>query len=574
MNDTIHRGRPISRLSWKLGAVLTMSLWASLSPVQAQSPPGVPPAPGYGGGYPGYGGGYAPPGPAGPVPLPSNPQYYEYLPPSRGWDDAIESPLDRFLKQAIRQTYGRFDYLLWSTSDPGNNIIGGPGKRLRDNVGFNSPAYIDPIRGPEIIGFGDDYPIRNPLLVNHTGYKVLIQTWQNSQDSVADTDNDGNIFDLGDVNNIDVFPRITNNAKSDMLAGIGSDFLFSTGDPTATPLDAAQVAVMAVGQLADASAFNLGGSNGFRGAIGLNTTFGAIETSFFVLDKSRAGFGFSPIPAGLIGVPVQGGGNVPSDPLVIPILVNGQMAPDVFDNNGNLITDSNNYYLMFNESYGVTFESQSWGFAPNIFWTLNENPGLFKVSGALGFRYFDFREKMLQRGTFTNIEDLADYTYESEFTDDRLATTIDSTTVNQVYGPQAGIRAELGDERLKFGVDAHVMLGANTHEATVGATNVLFTGDNNFTRDRSTSFTAGFETVVDARVRLREHVTLTVGYNFMYFSSVTRPHDNVYYNVEATPVVDPPVGGPDFTYENDFTVNKKRQAVNLNGLSVGLLIDW
>jgi len=568
MNDTIHSGRPISMLSWKYGAVLTLSLWASMSAVQAQAPPGSMPP------YQGYGGTYPPPGAGGAMPLPSNPQYYEYLPPGRGWDDAIESPLDRFLKQAVRQSYGRFDYLLWKTSNPGDNIIGGPGKRLRENVGFNTPAYLDPIRGPEIIGFGDDYPIRNPLLVNHPGYKVLIQTWESSQAEVADTNADGNIFDLGDTNDIDVFPRITNIAKSDMLAGLSSDVIFSTGDPSSATLDAAQVAVMAIGQLADASAFNLGDTNGFRGVIGLNTTFGAIETSFFVMGQAQAGFTFQPIPSGLIGVPVQGGGLTPNDPLVIPILVNGQMAPDVFDDSGNLITDSNNYYLIFNESYNVAFQSQSWGFAPNVFWTLNENPGLFKVSGALGFRYFDMREKMLQRGTFTNNEDDADYTYESEFTGDRLVTNIDSTTVNQVYGPQAGIRAELGDDRFKLGVDAHLMLGANTHEATVAARNVLFEGDNNFTRDASTHFTTGFETIVDARIRLREHVTLSVGYNFMWFSSVTRPHDNIYYNVEATPVVDPPVGGPDFTYNNDFVVDKKRQSVNLNGLSVGLLIDW
>jgi len=514
---------------------------------------------------------YPPPGSMGGVPLPTRPQYYEMM-PDRSQDN-IESPLDRLLKQSIRQTYGRLDYLNWQISNPGFGVIGAPGKKLLDGEGFQTPSYIDPVRGPEQIGFGEEYPIRNPLLTNYDRSLVLIQTWESNPDELTDTDGDGNIFDLGDTNDLDIFPRITNQAKSDMLSGLDPNIMFSTGDPTANPIDPAQVAVLGIGQLANTNEFSLDDNNGFRGVVGLHTSFGALETGFFVLDKARSSLNYQAISSGLIGVPDQGGVFNPSDPLVIPVLVNDQMAPDVYDSEGNVVTDSNNYYIVFNESYNAYYESEAWGLNPQVVLSLYERPDRFRFSGLLGFRYFDFREQMLQVGSFSNDDTLADLTYENEVNED-FTSTINSTTLNRVYGPEAGVRAELGDERLSFGVDAKVMLGANTHEAVVAVDDLLFVGDDNYTKQSSTHFSTGFDLLVDARLRVTKHMSLTVGYNFLWFNAITRPHENIYYNIDAEAVEDPPEGGPDYTYENDVVVNKKKSSVSLSGLSVGLLIDW
>lgn len=619
MNDTIHSSRSISVLGWNFSAVLILLLGSSLSPAQAQAPPGMTPV---------YGaqpyGAYS----AGPPPqyqLPERPQYYEYLPDNRFGGDYVESPIDRLLKQTLRQTYGRMEYLNWSISNPGDSVIGGPGKRLTENYGFNTPAYIDPVRGPNPDinpEFLDSYPIRNPLLTNHNRDKVLIQAWetngwtrtdQSRPNQLLDDDGDGNVYDLTDIynnatgelvaggdgfyddtNDIDIFPRISNAAKSSMLAGTDTDIIFSSGgiNATDTDPDAAQVAVLAVGQLANTGDFNLNSNNGFRGLVGLDTSFGALETNFFVIEKARSHFEYIPIQPGFIGVPGGDGtaGGSSRDPQVIPILVNDQIAPNVYDQDGILVTDSNNYYIIFNDAYNVTFESQAWGFAPNIYWTLYDRPDRLRFSSSLGFRYFDFREGMYQWGRYTTSENDADFAYDDElvepgdYTEEyidsegetayRLDSTINSNTINRVYGPQAGFRAELGDDRIKFGFENNLMLGANTSEATVMVDDLLYVGDDNFTKQNSTNFSLGYEMLVDARLRITNHMTLTVGYNFMYFNNITRPHDNIYYNVDATAVPIADHTGEDYTYENDVIVDKKKTSVNLSGVSVGVLIDW
>ncbi len=547
--------------------------------LNAQGPPGVVQA------YREYPAGYDPRGQIQQVQLPRRAQYYEYLPSRRGWDDRRESPLDRFLKQSFRQTYGRVEYLNWSYSDPGSGFIGSSGKKLGDGEGFSGPAFID---GARLTDAGAT-ALQNIALKNAADGKVLIQTWEANQRELIDADSDGIFYDVIDVinnatgaagpdgindddNDLDIFPRLTNAEKELMLTG-AANALFTTGDVLGSDTGPSQVAVLAVGQLAPLSAFQLDNNNGFRGVFGVDLTFGAMETDFFVMNKSKSGYQFVPIPTGLIGAPGAGGG-AGVDPLVIPVTVNGAIAPDVFDDAGNLVTDSNNYYLIYNDSYIVNYETESWGVSQSMFWTLRERPDRFRVSSSLGFRYFDFREQMIQRGSFSNDPAVAEYFYNSELGSD-LNSTIDSVTKNQVYGPTAGIRARVGDEQFSFGVDTKVMLGLNTYDAKVSVDDLLFVGDDNFTQDKGTEFAPGFEMVADAKVKVAEHVTLTVGYNFLWFGDVTRPADNIQYDITAVRVPNPPpLGGPDYTINNNVILNKKKTSISLSGVSVGLLIDW
>lgn len=204
-----------------------------------------------------------------------------------------------------------------------------------------------------------------------------------------------------------------------------------------------------------------------------------------------------------------------------------------------------------------------------MIYTVYENPGRFRFSSIFGVRYFDYREKFNQRGTFSNDTD-ATFEYENVLGADSLTSSIYSGTTNLIYGPQAGFRAEVGDERWSIGVDANFLLGGNTHNAVVSVENLLFDGDNNFSKHSSTYLTAGLELLVDTKVRLTNHVSLTVGYNLLWFNSVTRPINNVYYNVNAVQIED----SPEFDYSNDVRVDKKRSSLNMNGVSVGILVDW
>lgn len=585
MNDTIN-------YSWSKRVLghsrLLLIVWlglAYLPPAYAQQPPGVVQAIGE------YPDGYDPRGGIQQVQLPQQRQYYEYLPPQRGWDDYRESSLDRLLKQTAQQTYGKFEYLNWAISDPSHSIIGAPGKRLNEGLGFSEPAYIDAFRASQLVGFDALYPIRNPNLYPVPGNKVLIQVWETNEfelsEAIGGDDPQMGTIGVNDYkNDVDVFPRLTNEQKINFFTGVDDANLLVPS--TGTPTDPAQVAVLTVGQLANSQELQLDNNNGFRGVVGVNTTFGALETSFFSLDRAKSGLEFVPLPNFLLGTPGAVVAAGLADPMVIPVLVNGQMAPDVFDSAGNLVTDSNNYFLIFNDSYKLMYESEAWGFSPNVLWTFRERPDRYKISTMLGFQYFDFREQMRQQGRFTQTP--TDpfnpfYVYDNELqdnnagTDDSLTSTIDSVTENRVMGPTVGIRTEVGDERLSFGLDTKLMLGVNSYEAEVGVDDLLFVGDDNFTSIGTTDFTAGFDMVLDAKIKLVDHVTMTVGYNFMWFSAITRPKDNINYNVIATPtgtVV--PAGtvnpGPDFTYQNDVTVIKETTTLSLSGLSVGVLIDW
>ncbi len=534
------------------------------------------------------------------VQLPDSRQYYEYLPRGRDWDQYADSPLERFLKQVGSQTYTRFDYLLWSVSDPSQGIIGAPGKRLDENVGFEKPAFIDMARANQIVGFDQFYPIRNPLLRSNPDGLVLIQIWESDPSELVDLDGDLFEYDIIDAdmdgfndddNDLDIFPRVTNTQKLSFLRGDENPATGGAGNvlvpTTGVAGDPAQVAVLTVGRMANTRSFQLDNNNGFRGVIGVDTTFGAVEFDFFTMGESDTGLEWTPIPDGLLGTPGGALGAGAADPAVIPFLVNGQMAPDIFDTAGNLITDSNNYYVIFNDSYRATYESEAWGFDPNVYWTINERPDRFKIAGSLGFRYFDFREQFRQVGSFT--QEASDplrpfYVYDNELqdtntaTDDDLLSVINSVTENRVMGPQIGMRTQVGDDRFSVNLDTHVMAGVNTWEAEVAVDDLLFVGDDNFTEASSTDFSAGFEMVLDARLRLRDHVTLTAGYNFLWFTDITRPDENIYYNINATRLPATANGtqsvGPDWDVSNGVVVRKEETTISLSGLSVGVLIDW
>ncbi len=77
------------------------------APCQAQPYPGPPPA---------YAGG---------LPWDMRQQYYEQLPSDRSrLDGEMQSPLDRFLRQVIQESWFQLDYLQWNFDDVPDNLVG------------------------------------------------------------------------------------------------------------------------------------------------------------------------------------------------------------------------------------------------------------------------------------------------------------------------------------------------------------------------------------------------------------------------------------------------------------------
>lgn len=100
----------------------------SVMPAGWQAPP-----PGY---YPpaNYAPGQLPPGP--------RPTIYEELPDDTGWlyDDP---PIDRWLKNSLRHAYFRVDYLNWSISDPGKNVLGSETSVVPSPTVFSQPIIVN-----------------------------------------------------------------------------------------------------------------------------------------------------------------------------------------------------------------------------------------------------------------------------------------------------------------------------------------------------------------------------------------------------------------------------------------------
>lgn len=79
-----------------------------------------------------------PPAYAGGLPWDQRQQYYEQLPSDRGIFSAEQqSPLDRFLRQAIRETWFKVEYLNWNLTPVKNDILGANVRNVpRPDLGF------------------------------------------------------------------------------------------------------------------------------------------------------------------------------------------------------------------------------------------------------------------------------------------------------------------------------------------------------------------------------------------------------------------------------------------------------
>lgn len=174
--------------------------------------------------------------------------------------------------------------------------------------------------------------------------------------------------------------------------------------------------------------------------------------------------------------------------------------------------------------------SRAWG-ADADFVVNYRNYSLYRVDLLGGFRYFDLLERL-------NVGDL------TTFPEDGNAGTAifdQFATRNQFYGGQVGARAVVNRGRLELTLTSKVALGF-THEASeIGGTTTFFGGgmptlnvpggllaepsnSGRLTRDR---FGVLSESTVALGYRVTERLSTSVGYNFLYLSSVARPAEQI-----------------------------------------------
>lgn len=503
-------------------------------------------------------------GPVGPLPAGPGRTVYEQFPDDRGWLYE-DSPLERALKETFRHAYFRVDYLNWSVSDPGNNLIGSDTAILGlDDLSPNSlndalypsdplePYVFQPFRDPLTA-----FQISDPGTLNSS----LIAVVQPSLQDVRIDSNNGIRGTFG----VPVLNFGTFEASIFALQNSNSPIIRNP-----------------VQQI------DIYDSNG-------NGIFGETFTPLTVGEFDRDGDGLSTdaVPDfQAFAIPILINGQVPQ-PLLNPA-VPGTFSPPIptianplspgtqiqLDANGNPVLDDNgdpvivdipsrgdNFRIVWDQGYTAALKTTVWG-TETVFLTETFDPNSpVSIRPLVGFRYLRFGEDFRQNGAYTFSTLNPNNT---TFTSQIVNRKIDATTVNNLYGPQVGVRAELINKWVTFGAQPKLMMGLNTYKANLETENILSPTDiDQFLSRNDSTFGVIGDLEVYSRIRITDYMNLMVGYNLMWAGMLTRPYDNIVYNASQT-LNDPDGDGVGtYDYASDFKLDVKYSGAILQGLNVG-----
>jgi hypothetical protein len=273
--------------------------------------------------------------------------------------------------------------------------------------------------------------------------------------------------------------------------------------------------------------------SGIRGTLASPLAYGTFEVEAFALRETDDFVKARTIPSL---------SNGPDTALVIqPFLLNGAVGESI---------------LIYDQAYKATYASDYWGTQANFIWDGFDTGHGLVFKQLFGFRYVSLEEQLLQEGVYS-APDPADATMRIN-----VDSSIVSTTTNHLLGPQIGLRIQYDTPRLTFGVTPKVMLGWNSHSAEVSTTNLLTATEGRVsTLEKETDLGWLFELGVSAKVHVSRCWSLYVSYDLLVNGHVTRPEDNIVYNLLL------PVGAVNPT--NDVRVNSAFSNVIVQGVSVG-----
>jgi hypothetical protein len=268
-------------------------------------------------------------------------------------------------------------------------------------------------------------------------------------------------------------------------------------DPS-QPFQATIAGQPATVQVPTTSALRFRNLQGIRGTIGLPTSLGTFEGNYFAFSSS--------INGQILNVP-------PQDPLAPQLQI--QYATSTLLNG----QPSNNLFL-YDSSFEVSQQTQMMGAEAN--WIANSLYETGFVARPLaGFRYIDFKEGLLQRGTFD----------QEGLLNPPLVSDIRSNAVNRIYAPQIGMRFEWVDHWFTLGFEPKVAFGVNQYDATVRTDRLRSAGDPTvITKANGTQFAPVGDFAVYGKIHLRDNLSVFVSYQVMVASGISRPGDNILYN--------------------------------------------
>jgi hypothetical protein len=266
----------------------------------------------------------------------------------------------------------------------------------------------------------------------------------------------------------------------------------------------------------DTTGISLSENSGVQTTFSLPMTYGTVEVSGFVLAKANS----APNPGGLPG----GTPGLDQSFAAIPVTVGGQPSQTV---------------ALFSESFNQYFSSFVFGAEANVFFNalVPKDYGLI-IKPMVGFRYLGIDEHFNVVATNPVVP----------------ASTISSSTINNIYGPQIGCKFELLTQWFTLGIDPKICFGVNQFAASV-------TGfDPNVGGSHDHDIDARFAPVgaVDAyiKVPIHEHFSLYGAYNLMGTANVSRPQEQIDYDITT--------GG-----QNNTHLNLASSGIMIQGYSVG-----
>jgi Putative beta barrel porin-7 (BBP7) len=273
----------------------------------------------------------------------------------------------------------------------------------------------------------------------------------------------------------------------------------------------------------DTSPFSLTENSGIQATLSLPLTFGTAELSGFTLQHANT-------QANMGGLPQGSPNDIPPDEnfAAIPVKVNGMPS---------------SFLGLYSESFQAGFSSLVFGGEFNIYF----NPIVPKEYGLLirpmvGFRYTGIQESFDVEAQNPGVS----------------TTTIFSRTINNLYGPQVGLRIELVTQWFTIGADPRVMVGVNQFAASVDSSDSTIGSNSDYIS------TARFSAVgaIDAYVKIPIHdrVKLYAAYNLWGTGDISRPQSQIDYNVNESS------GG---VFTNDIHLDLSHSAFYVQGFAVG-----
>ena len=267
--------------------------------------------------------------------------------------------------------------------------------------------------------------------------------------------------------------------------------------------------------------FELKNINGYRGTIGLPIGPGNVELSAFILGTRTNLLDMSTlitpeITGNRLVVPPTP--TIPANFIGTPFTVGGVQQT-----------------LLYTHGYEAIMKTNIWGTEANF---VMDGPGagdFLSISPLIGFRYLNYRESLAQNGSYQYVTDQST----NPFTlSNVLPRDIYSQSNNNSYGPQFGVRAEVGNAKLKFGAEPKIMLGLNSYTATMSTINIPFdipaNNSNLIFHKQATTFSPLADLKVYSRIAISQYAHVFVAYNLMWVGSISRPYDSVGYNINSS----------------------------------------